>query len=69
MKNHYIIRLTHEGLPCWHIIAASRLKEPLLDKIANGSEVNVDSLGTVLASGWGNDIPNDILEKYGVTVS
>lgn len=64
MENNYIIRLRHEGLPCWHIIRASRMKEPLLSKMQHGADVDVSTLGTILQSGWGKEIPPEILQKY-----
>ena len=64
MENNYLIRLRSEGLPCWHIIRASKLKEPLLKKIESGTEMDVSLLGVILESGWGKEIPDEIKEKY-----
>lgn len=68
MESNYIIHLSHEGTPCWHIIRASKIKEPMLSKLPHGEKVDVSSLGTVLESGWGSDIPLELKLKYNVKV-
>ena len=66
MANNHIIRLKHEGFPCWHIVDVSKLKEPLLKKLNQGEDIDVKALGNVLESGWGKNIPDDIAKTYGV---
>jgi hypothetical protein len=66
MQDNYIIQFIHEGLPCWHIVRAPRLKEPLINKLQTGVEVDISSIGEILESGWGSDIPEETKRKYGL---
>lgn len=65
MQSNYIIRMTHEGLPCWHIVRVAKVKEPLLQKLAMGADVDISTLGEILESGWGKNISDEIKTRYG----
>ena len=68
MDDNYLIRLTHEGFPCWHILRVSRTKAPLLDKLPLSGVVDVTQIGQVLASGWGSNVPEEIAQRYGISL-
>lgn len=56
----HTIRLTHDGLPCWHIVEVHPLKLPLLKKLQAGEAVDITTLGRIIASGWGEPPPETV---------
>ena len=68
--SHDITRLIHlkngNGIPCWHYVRISRTKMPLYMRMQQGEQIDVASLGEVLASGWGTTPPPHVQMKYGI---
>ena len=63
----YSVRMREGMSYFWHIISVKRNKESLLMNATNAQELDIKSLGTILESGWGINIPQGIKDKYSIS--
>jgi hypothetical protein len=56
----YLVRGEAEGFPLWHYVLVDALKLPLFVKQLHTQNMDVARYGRILASGWGEDPPDQI---------
>ncbi|HCR85472.1 MAG TPA: hypothetical protein DIV86_02225 [Alphaproteobacteria bacterium] len=60
----YFLRLKDENTYYWHYIKVPKIKESLLKKLEQGSEIDVATLGHILESGYGFLPSDEVIKKY-----
>jgi len=65
-RNIYSVRRKDKGRPCWHYVLLSSGDEDHVqgfwDEVKTGT-IDVADWGYVIVSGWGEDPPNNIMDK------
>jgi hypothetical protein len=59
----YVVRGKDEGKAAWHYVLVDRVKLPVFLKKADGGPIDVSQYGKILYSGWGENPPEDIVQK------
>lgn len=64
-KMVYLIRGKEDGKPTWYYIELDKLKLPLLEKQQRklGVDIALDTFGTVVECGWGEEPPEDVKKR------
>ncbi len=59
----YLVRGKDRGEPAWHYVKIKRTKLPLFLKAVESGSLDVAEFGEVVASGWGDNPPDDVIEE------
>lgn len=62
-NNLFIVRGKDSGLAAWHILLVDKLKLILFERAVATGTLDVADFGQVLKSGWGENPPEDVVEK------
>lgn len=59
----YLVRGKDKGRPAWHYVLLDKLKKPMFEKTIKTGAIDVAEYGTILYSGWGENPPQDIVDR------
>lgn len=59
----YLVRGKDRGEPAWHYVKIKRTKLPLFLRAVESGSLDVADFGEVVASGWGENPPDDVIEE------
>lgn len=59
----YLVRGKDGGKPAWHYVLIDRVKLPLFKQQLKTGSLDVSEYGKILYSGWGQDPPEEIVNK------
>ena len=64
-KGHlvYLVRGKDKGLPCWHYVLIDQFKLPIFKEDLKKPTIDVADYGEVLESGWGENPPEDVVDR------
>jgi hypothetical protein len=59
----YLVRGEDKGRKAWHYIIVDKAKLPIFLKRIEKETIDIADYGTVIFSGWGENPPEEIVEK------
>lgn len=59
----YLVRGKDAGRAAWHYVLIDRVKLPLFKQKLKTGTLDVSEYGKILYSGWGEDPPQEIVDK------
>jgi hypothetical protein len=65
-KSNKVFKLvtgTEGDKTAWYIVLVDKIKEPIFKNMMQQSSYNLNDVGEILHSGWGNP-PEELIKKY-----
>jgi uncharacterized protein YpmB len=52
-----------QGKPAWYVLCVERIKLPIYQHMMRTGKYDLQAVGQVLYSGWGNEVPPSIMAR------